>query len=142
MSLDALQAHLRRRVAEEPLAENAPPWLRQVQAGDFAAIPPELAWESAAQFAHLVDGYALCEEAGLGDPFEYAARKRQEVERTGRWAGTALELWVCLFLAYRQDRFQGGLPAEDEPRLNVLCAQLRAALAARSAVHHDAQDTI
>ena len=132
MTLELLRAHLRRRACEEPLADSAPCWLKRVQAGDFEAIPPGLAWANAVALAHLIDGYALCEEAGLGEPFAYAARKWQEAERTGRWSGTALELWVCLFLAYRQDRHQGGLPAKDEPLLDGLCRGLRRVLAGRS----------
>ena len=91
-------------------------------------LPPTLAWKNAAQFAHLIDGYALCEEAGLGDPFEYEGIKRDESQRVGRWTGSALELWLCLFLEYRQDRFQGGWPRGDEPQLDALCRDLRAHL--------------
>ena len=52
MSAELLLRHLRRQASESPLSPNAAPWLAQVQAGDFAAIPPTLAWDSAAEFAH------------------------------------------------------------------------------------------
>ena len=128
MSDELLLRHLRQQASESPLSPNAAPWVRQVQAGDFAAIPPTLAWNNAAEFAHLIDGYALCEEAGYGDPFEYEGTKREESELLGRWTGSALELWICLFLEYRQDRFQCGWPRGDEPQLDALCRDLRAQL--------------
>ena len=130
MSDELLLRHLRQQASESPLSPNAAPWLRHVQAGDFAAIPPTLAWDNAAEFGHLIDGYALCEEAGLGDPSEYECTKRHESKRLGRWTGSALELWVCLFLEYRQDRFQGGWPRGDEAQLDALCRDLRARLVA------------
>lgn len=130
--LDLLLRHLRHQASEHPLSPNAPSWLSQVQGGDFEAIPSTLAWDNAAPFAHLIDGHALCQEAGLGDPFEYEEIKRDESERVGRWIGSAQELWVCLFLEYRKDRFQGGWPRGDEPQLDALCRDLRARLVARA----------
>jgi hypothetical protein len=126
--LDLLLRHLRQQASECPLSPNAPSWLGQVQAGEFEAIPQTLAWDTATQFAHLIDCYTLCQEAGLGDPFEYEEIKREESKRLGRWIGSALELWVCLFLEYRRDRFQGGWLSGDEPQLDVLCRDLRARL--------------
>ena len=102
MSKELLLRHLWRQASESPLAPTAAPWLRRVQAGDFDAIPPTLAWNNAAGFAHLIDGYALCEEAGHGDPFEYEGTKREESKLLGRWTGSALELWICLFLEKAQ----------------------------------------
>ena len=128
MSDELLLRHLRQQASESPLSPNAAPWLGQVQAGDFAAIPPTLAWDNAAEFGHLIDGYVLCDDAGLGDPSEYERTKRDESKRLGRWTGSALELWVCLFLEYRQDRFQGGWPRGDEPLLDALCRDLRSRL--------------
>ena len=128
MSDELLLRHLRQQASERPLSPRAAPWLRQVQAGDFEAIPPTLAWDNAAEFAHLIDGYGLCEQAGLGDPFEYEGTKREESNRLGHWTGSALELWLCLFLEYRQDRFQGGWPRGDEPQLDAVCCNLRAHL--------------
>lgn len=128
MSDELLLRHLRQQASESPLSGNAPTWLTQVQPGDFAAIPPTLAWDNAAEFAHRVDGYVLCDEAGLGDPSEYECTKRDESKRLGRWTGSALELWECLLLECRQDRFQGGWPRWDEAQLDALCRDLRTRL--------------
>jgi hypothetical protein len=125
--LELLRAHLRAQAAPQ-----GPGWLTRVREGDFQAIPSTLEWSNAALFAHLIDGYRLCEEAGLGDPSAYEALKFQEAQRLGKWVGSALELWVSLFLESRADRFQGGYPRGDERQLDALCRDLRASLVAEA----------
>ena len=48
-------------------------------------MPLDLAWSESAAVAYAIDGYALAEAAGLGDPFAFADAKRAEAERTGEW---------------------------------------------------------
>jgi hypothetical protein len=97
-------------------------------------ILPDLRWENSANFAHLIDGYRLCFEAGLGDPFQFAERKLSEAKETGIWSGSALELWVAVFLEHRRWRFAGWEPEGEQAKLlDALCQRLVAALATVSA---------
>lgn len=88
-----------------------------------------LTWETSASVACLIDGYELAEEAGISDPFAFAEQMRAEAERTGRWEGSTLELWLALFMEHRRDHFSGPvgvLPIELEPLplLDELCEAL------------------
>jgi hypothetical protein len=57
---------------------------------------------------------------------------RDESGRTGRWSGTALELWVTLFIEHRRIRHGGYEPSDEErPRLDGLCRALRDRLVGR-----------
>ena len=93
-------------------------------------VPPDLTWDSSVHIAHLIDGYDLAEQADLGDPVAFLAQTRTLAERNGAWSGTALELWVALFLEHRRDHFQGpiGINVENiqPPMLNELCQALAA----------------
>jgi len=87
-----------------------------------------LRWETSAPFAYMIDGYALAREAGIADPIAFSDDKRAQAERTGRWLGTPLELWLVLFMEHRRDYFSGaiGVPLEYEPQpiLDDLCEAL------------------
>lgn len=93
-----------------------------------------LTWEASERVAYAIDGFELAREAGLGDPFAFADRKRADAERDGAWTGTALELWVALFMEHRRDRIQGqgfiglAIDAPPLPFLDELCEALAAAL--------------
>ncbi len=93
-----------------------------------------LAWEGSERTAYAIDGYELAREAGLGDPFTFADRMRAEAERGGEWTGTALELWVALFMEHRRDRIQAqGVIGMDIdipplPMLDELCEALARSL--------------
>ena len=109
-----------------------PNWLALVLAGDYAAIPKDLAWgDDAAALAHAIDGYALAPALGLGDCGDFANARLDAAARTGRWDGTAIELWICLFFECRRWRHFGTEPGErDRATLNNLCKALRASLTA------------
>jgi hypothetical protein len=127
-----LVSHLHQRISsgEVPDRELATRVLALLEGR--AGVLPELAWDDSAEFAHLIDGYRLCEEAGLGDPAIFADRKLREADRTDAWEGSALELWVCLFLEHRRWRFAGCKPGDRQiAALNRLCTALCGALAAR-----------
>ena len=91
-------------------------------------VPPDLTWDNSVHVAHLIAGYDLAEQAGLGDPVAFLARTRAQAERSGAWSGTLLELWVALFLEHRRDHFQGpiGINVENiqPPMLDELCRAL------------------
>ncbi|MGJ0237730.1 hypothetical protein ACQEPB_04300 [Novosphingobium fluoreni] len=94
-----------------------------------------LTWEGSERVAYSIDGFELVREAGLGDPFAFADRMRADAERDGTWTGTALELWVALFMEHRRDRIQGqgfiGTTIEGPPLslLDELCCALSDAVA-------------
>jgi len=121
----ALLAHMAQR--PEP---NGEPWLRAVREGHFAAIPQNSNWESAGELAHLIDGYALLEQARGCDPAIFADEVLSVATQTGRWPGGPRDLWIALFLEYRSWRFAS--PHEPDPSqrmlLDTLVHQLREAL--------------
>jgi len=106
-----------------------PHWLQDVLRGDFLKIPDTLDWESAQELALVIDGYALAPLLGLGECGEFANDRAEEAKSTGRWAGTAIELWLCLFFEQRRWRqFDCDPEGEDKAQLNSLCIDLRNAL--------------
>jgi hypothetical protein len=86
--------------------------LREVRA------PVGMTWANSAEFAYMVDGYALGVAAGLlreeslEEAWRYVSAASEKARRDGGWAGTLLELWTALFLQHRLDHFDGpiGLP--------------------------------
>jgi hypothetical protein len=124
---DLLIRHLRRRSrASQPNPEDQRRWAGAVRQGNFNAIPETLDWESSASFAHLIDGYLLAPRAGLGDVKDFVRATCDEAARTGRWRGTALELWVTLFIEHRRIRHGGYEPGDEERRrLDGVCRALR-----------------
>lgn len=100
----------------------------------IAQMARGLRWEGSAPLAYMIDGYKLATEIGIDDAFAFADRMRAEAERTGRWSGTPLELWLALFMEHRRDRWQSQgaiglpLPLEPLPLLDELCEALAKAL--------------
>ncbi len=118
-----LLRHLEGRTSDS----DAPAWLENVRRGDFAAIPEFMDWGDSIDLAHLVDGYGLAGELGVGDPMDFAERQLAAARATGTWPGDAVELWISLFLEHRRWRFSGPFePDEDMVRLlDGLVRQLR-----------------
>ncbi|WP_380785650.1 hypothetical protein [Sphingomonas sp. R86521] len=105
---------------------------RNVELGALT-LPERLTYENSDDLAHAIDGYVLAEVAGLGDPAEYLEKARAEAETIGAWRGSALELWVALFLEHRRDHFGGFLvgsdiPVAKSPLRDELCVALLASL--------------
>lgn len=117
---DILTNHLRRRSA-------------LLGIGQLAA---SLTWNNSAPIAHMIDGYALAAEVGIKDPVAFVDRMRTEAERCGRWEGSALELWLALFIEHRRDHFSGpvgvALDPAPPPLHDELCAALSDALSTLS----------
>lgn len=126
---DLLQMHL----CSRDLEPGIPSWLHDVRQGDYTAIPKGLDWNRSAELAHLVDGYALAGEAGLGDAMELAGRRLAYAQATGSWLGGPLELWMTLFLEHRRWRFSSPFEPGTEMQglLDGLVQQLREALVDR-----------
>ena len=104
-------------------------WEQCALRGDFSHMPQPFGWRDSARFSHFLNGY---EEAGGFDPLARLALAMSERARdTGRWAGSAKELWFCLFFEHRAARHTGSDPESEElERLNALCETLRLALQA------------
>ncbi len=103
-------------------------WLADVSRGDSRAIPAGLDVCSAAELAEVIDGYALL---GADDFLDH---QTQAAFTSGRWPGSASELWITLFLEHRRMRFADGF--EPDPVTmhlqNLLVRQLREKLLAIS----------
>lgn len=108
-------------------ATSQPDWIRSIRAGQFDAIPNAFSWDISHDFAHLINGYTLSQEAGLGPLGHFANARIDEAQETGHWSGTGLELWCCLFFEHRRYRHMGeGDPTDsDLDLLNRLCTRLR-----------------
>jgi hypothetical protein len=122
-----LPAFLERRFA----AEDTPDWVAQVSNGRWEAIPMDLAYDDSAVFAHLLSGYTMAERLGFGHASRVARGTHAVFRETGAWSGSAVELWITLFLQHRADRFTVKLEApEPQPHLDALCAAVRRQLLA------------
>lgn len=122
-----LRAHLAASHADEIPTHQT--WLQAVRGGCYAAIPTDLTFNEALGLAHLIDGYALAEAAGLGEPFTYADAALERAQQAREWRGNALELWTSLFLEHRRERFSNvDAPFERLALLDDLVQSLRAQL--------------
>ena len=108
-------------------SHSPPDWVRFVRTGQFEAMPAPFTWDLSHDFAHLIDGYTLSQQAGLGPLGSFANAHFDEAQETGHWSGAALELWCCLFFEHRRYRHMGeGEPTgSDLDLLNRLCTRLR-----------------
>jgi hypothetical protein len=122
----ALLAHM----AQQP-EPNGDPWLHMVREGNFAAIPQNCDWESSGELAHLIDGYALLDQARGCDPAIFADEALSVATQTGRWPGGARDLWIVLFLEHRRWRLAEPHEPDSAQRalLDTLVHQLRETLA-------------
>ena len=76
----------------------AEPWLYRVRAGDFSAIPADLRWDDTHPgFADLLgDLHRHRARLGLPKPQILIIKNFEVAKRTGRWPGSALEMWATL----------------------------------------------
>lgn len=125
-SLGQLRTHIRSRPLD-PDAAKTWPWLAKVHQGDFAAVPIGIRWDESAGLAHLIDGYEL---AGSTEALQRLANEQLEkAECSGVWAGTPLQLWLCLFAEHRRATHSGMGPSENGlPLYDDLCRTLRRSL--------------
>jgi hypothetical protein len=126
-----LLRHLRTNARSSPLPnDDDREWLERARYGEFSSMPEEFDFDRSNFFAHLIDGYRLAQQEGLGDLQDFYWTSLAEAKRTGSWSGTALELWLSLFAAHRANRHGGYEPqGEDRRRLDRLCRALRSGLA-------------
>lgn len=107
-----------------PPSLRPPSWLAAVAAGDFAALPIDLLWETTGDFSLLFDGYGL---AGGHQKAAIILRKvLVELRQIGASTASARELLGALFFSWRRLRFlMGDQTEEDVALLDRLCAELR-----------------
>ena len=97
-------------------------WERFALKGDFSRLPQPFLWRDSSRLAHFLDGYR--EAGGFDELSHLAIGKAEEARSTGRWQGSALELWLCLFFEHRAARHTGSDPSNGD----ALCDALRHAL--------------
>jgi hypothetical protein len=81
-------------------------------------------WKGSHQLAGMIDGYRVIEQAGLGDPFEWWANRRDQLLTNSgdHGLGTAL---VALFLLHRENRMSDiELSGFDLEQANALVRRL------------------
>ena len=102
-------------------------WLDRVRAGDFSAIPVDIAFSSGVGLAHLIDGCAVA--GGSAACAEISRRVGDELLRTVKTTASALDLWIALFGEHMRLRHFRYAPSADErKRLDTLVQALRRAL--------------
>ncbi|GJE53811.1 hypothetical protein [Methylobacterium thuringiense] len=114
-------------------------WLTRVCAGAFDAIPNPFAWIESIEFARLINGHEAARTIGVTELGNFANAKLANAEAIGAWAGTPLELWLCLFYEHRLAS-HGGKPVSyaegRRPIRDLLCQSLRNTLQRLSPTEH------
>lgn len=124
--------------AERPVAAGEG-WIERVRAGQFEAIPNPFTWNESVEFGHLINGDEVAQTLGITELGNFANPKLAHAEAKGRWVGTPLELWLCLFFEHRRARHGGETESYAEgphPLLDALCQSLRDALQRLSPPEH------
>ncbi|ESX98810.1 MULTISPECIES: hypothetical protein [unclassified Mesorhizobium] len=99
-------------------------WERLALKGDFSAMPGPFEWDQSGRFAHFLNGYDV---AGGMDPLAgLAIGMSEQARKIGKWDGSALDLWLCLFFQHRAHRHMGS--EDSDPILDELCEALRVRL--------------
>jgi hypothetical protein len=112
----------------EPEVAATEPWLAQVAAGDFVAIPEDIRWETSTYLAHLINGYRTLQLFSDQHADVFLQQQEEDQQRFGSWQGDALTLWTTLFVAARAEHFGVYDHGARPPRFDQLCQQLRQAL--------------
>lgn len=99
-------------------------WERLALKGDFSRLPQPFSWRESGRLAHFLNGYR--EAGGFEELSNLAIGKADEARSTGKWRGSAFELWLCLFFEHRASRHTGSDPGYGDE----LCEALRVALQA------------
>lgn len=96
-------------------------WERLALKGDFSAMPKPFAWGQSDRFSHFLNGYDVA--GGMDSLAELANGMSSKACETGKWEGSAIDLWLCLFFKHRAYRQMGS--EDSDPMLDALCETLR-----------------
>ncbi|PKB13356.1 hypothetical protein B0I00_3395 [Novosphingobium kunmingense] len=120
---------LRRHIADHATM-SADGWLGEVARGNLAAIPEDLDWDGSCGLAHLIDGYGLLGMRRIEDADSWSRSMNDAAQRTGRWSGGPVELWIALFIEHRRWRMASPYEPEGEQKavLDALVRDLRCSL--------------
>ncbi|MER8849833.1 hypothetical protein [Mesorhizobium australicum] len=99
-------------------------WERQALKGDFSTMPAPFRWDQSGRFTHFLNGYEVA--GGMNSLADLAIAMSDQARKTGKWQGSALDLWLCLFFQHRAHRHTGS--EDSDPILDELCEALRVAL--------------
>lgn len=99
-------------------------WERLALKGDFSAMPRPFEWDQSSRFAHFLDGYEVV--GGIDPLADLSSTISAQARKTGKWEGSALDLWLCLFFQHRAHRHMGS--EDSDPILDELCEALRVRL--------------
>jgi len=97
-------------------------------------MPDPLDWEHGRMLALILDGYELASSLGYDDLEKFVNKRREDAVVSGRWSGSAIELWLCLFFEDRRWRhFGDSTEGKDLKLLDSLCSVFRMTLIAERA---------
>jgi hypothetical protein len=114
-------------MSEQALRDDLADWERQALRGDYSAMPTPFKWRDSARFAHFLNGYDKL--GGLDRLSEFHLPIAESQRRSGKWEGSAEDLWLCLFFEHRAARHCGSEAEGMELQwLDSLCDSLRTAL--------------
>ncbi|RWO20442.1 MAG: hypothetical protein E5Y16_02985 [Mesorhizobium sp.] len=99
-------------------------WERLALKGDFSAMPTPFDWDQSGRFAHFLNGYEVA--GGMNPLADLSNAMSAQARKTGKWEGSALDLWLCLFFQHRAHRHTGS--EDGDPILDLLCEALRMSL--------------
>ncbi|ESZ29314.1 hypothetical protein [Mesorhizobium sp. L2C084A000] len=99
-------------------------WERLALEGDFSTMPAPLKWDQSGRFAHFLNGYEVA--GGMDALAGLAIAMSGQARKTGKWQGSALDLWLSLFFQQRAHRHTRS--EDNDPILDELCEALRVAL--------------
>ncbi|MES0139389.1 hypothetical protein NKJ88_31290 [Mesorhizobium sp. M0016] len=91
-------------------------WERLVLKGDFSAMPSPFEWDQSGRFAHFLNGYEVV--GGMDALAGLAIGMSEQARKIGKWDGSALNLWLCLFFQNRAHRHMGS--EHSDPILDEL----------------------
>ncbi len=88
------------------------PWVQAAFATDFSMLPESPSDDQMQRLALILNG-----DETMGPRLRGLLTEREaQYERTGRWEGTALELWSCLFMLHRRGHNDGDPWTPEERR--------------------------
>jgi|GEM_PF-2875667 len=105
--------------------------IRSAAKANFSALPENPNWKEVLCLGVMIDGYEVASAITDEHIQNFHAAKEREFQKTGKWSGSALELWVVLFYYNRLNHGNGGLGFDEGDRLRSLAIAAYHALRTR-----------